>query len=698
MKNVFYILQRMSFVQNYIDPGTGGAVFGSLGPILAALGAFLIAMIAVFRHYISFFLSLLWRHKKISALILLILLAVILVSGYFILHKGDTEMRYKKVLVVGIDGLDPDICRERMAAGKMPHLRLLVDQGTFADLSVVNPAQSPVSWSCLGCGVNPGKHGVFDFIHRDPKTYMPRLSVCHPTKHGGSKMKDDMKGTPFWEYTTEAGIPTTVIRWPVSLPPERISGGLLAGLGVPDICGLLNSYRYYTTQPDTWDRSKNIVNVSCTGKTFSTKITGPAKSIGKKAEIDFTGEIASGSDAITFHIQGKDITVKEGEFSPWVELQYSVGLLKKVSAICTIYVTHIPDEAGGLLEFYISSPELDPRNPAIQISEPGEYVTQLSEDIGIFHTLGIPEDINAAKAGHLPLDAFFTQCRDIDEERMKMAKDALAQWKEGVLAVVFDSSDRWQHIGWRGKEIAEEKAGPGKYVHEYYDVYADKIFALVESVIDDDTAVLMFSDHGFTSFERAFNMNNWLVEHGYMTLTEESTGDASVLFKNVDWSRTKAYSLGFSSIYINMRGREGKGIVALKDATAMKNEIITRLEAYTDEETGLKPVEKVYDSSQIYFGDYSEDAPDMVVGFIPGYRMGWQTAIGGLADSVCYWEKSEWKGDHLVDAHYVSGTFLTTFPVIDRAPRTIDIAPTILALCGCDIPSQMDGVSLYKKK
>ncbi len=691
MKKIF----KFNFFCHYIDPGTGGVVFGSIGPFIAVAAGFLLAFLAIFRQYLKIMLYRIWKFKWL----VLILLIVLSIAMYFFLNTTQKKnMHFKKILVVGIDGLDPDICRELLQAGKMPNLQALISNGTFKDLQIINPAQSPVSWSCLACGVNPGKHGIFDFIHRDPKTYLPRLSICSPSSRGSTSLKNDLKAEPFWNYTSKAGIPTTIIRWPVTFPPERITGEMLSGLGVPDVCGMLNSYRFFTTQPEKWPESKSLKRIILSEKSFSGKIPGPKKSFGDNVEIEFTGEISPENSSVSFQIQNTNLIVKQGEFSPFINLNYKVGLLKKIKAICTIYVSKIPNNPDEPLELYFSSPEIDPRDPALKITEPPEFSKKLSKEIGTFHTLGIAEDINAAKVGHLPLNAFFEQCRTVDGERMKMLEYELSKFSSGVLAVVFDTSDRWQHIGWRGSALTPGKENQGPIVNEYYELYADKIFGKIREAIDSDTALIVFSDHGFTSFERAFNMNNWLVENGYMTIKGDLSEKDSALFKKVDWSRTKAYCLGFCDVYLNIKGREKNGIIDEKNAAALKNEISNRLKQFIDQDTKIAPVHEVYDANQIYFGEYQKDGPDLVVGFKPGYRMGWQTAIGGLADKICETEESEWKGDHLVDASFVSGTFLVNFPVISKQPRTVDIAPTILGLLGLNIPADMDGVSLWEKE
>jgi len=685
-------LFNFNFTCHYIDPGTGGVVFGSIGPFLAVIAGFLLAFLAFFRHHLKYFVLRLWSFKWL----LFILLIIISIATFFYFKPSKNNMHFKKILVIGIDGLDPDICRELIKSGKMPNLKKLISNGSFKDLEIINPAESPVSWSCLACGVNPGKHGIFDFIHRDPKTYLPRLSICTPESRGSSSMKNDLMAEPFWNYTSKAGIPTTVIRWPVTFPPARIKGNMLSGLGVPDICGMLNSYRFFTTHPAAWKESKNLKKIVLKNNTFTGKIPGPKKSIGKSVDIKFTGEILPDKSAISFQIQNTNFVVKQGTFSSFINLSYKVGLLKKVKAICTVYVNKIPKNPNEPLELYFSSPEIDPKNPALQITEPENFSKILAKEIGTYHTLGIAEDINAAKVKHLPLNAFFEQCKTVEAERMGMLEYELKRFSKGVLAVVFDTSDRWQHIGWRGSNLVPGKESQGAIVDEYYELYADKIFGKINEALDKDTALIVFSDHGFTSFERAFNMNNWLVENGYMTIKGDLSEEDSALFKKVDWNRTKAYSLGFCNIYLNLKGREENGIVNEKDAINLKSEIASRLKKFIDSETKKKIIHEVYDAAQIYFGKYQKDGPDLVIGFKPGYRMGWQTAIGGLADSICETEDSEWKGDHLVDASFVDGALLVNFPIISKIPKTIDIAPTILDLSGLSIPADMDGVSLWE--
>jgi predicted AlkP superfamily phosphohydrolase/phosphomutase len=377
-------------------------------------------------------------------------------------------------------------------------------------------------------------------------------------------------------------------------------------------------------------------------------------------------------------------------------LKYKVGLVKKISAICQLYLCSVPGATNAALEFYVSSPEINPNSPALPFTEPARYAQDLADAIGVYHTLGIPEDFNAAKSGHLPLEAFYNQCRAIEAERLKMFRYELNRFSNGVLAVVFDTSDRWQHLGWEPGEPGSIVTNFSPKVVEYYEQHADPLLGEISKVLDEDTALIVFSDHGFSSYSRSFNLNNWLVENGYMTVAPDADQENSALFKKVNWERTKAYSVGFTSIYLNRTGREGKGVVVPADADRLKQEIAQRLKQYVDPDTGVKPIEEVYDGMQLYYGDRVDEAPDLVIGLKPGYRMGWQTAIGAIGKAICEDNEDKWRGDHLIDAKFVPGIFLANIPMIDQSPRTIDLAPTILDCAGLKVPGDMDGISLRK--
>src|SRR5437763_3634329 len=152
-----------------------------------------------------------------------------------------------QVVVLGFDGADPNLLSQWMAAGKLPNLVRLAKTGTFKPLGTTNPPESPVAWASFATGLNPGGTGIFDFLRRDPQSYLPELSLVsrEPGKFlfglipiKAPKVTNERSGVPFYKVVADAGYKTTVIRMPLEFPPTTLPGGKLwAGLGVPDVRG-----------------------------------------------------------------------------------------------------------------------------------------------------------------------------------------------------------------------------------------------------------------------------------------------------------------------------------------------------------------------------------------------------------------------------------------------------------------------------
>jgi predicted AlkP superfamily phosphohydrolase/phosphomutase len=323
----------------------------------------------------------------------------------------------------------------------------------------------------------------------------------------------------------------------------------------------------------------------------------------------------------------------------------------------------------------------------------------LAGRIGRYYTLGIAEETDGLLDGALSDDGFIQQVFQLEEEREKMfwsEFDKFKQKNKVILAVVFDSSDRLQHTHWQETNL--EKGDPkityDKTLERYY-ANKDKFLGKVLNEIDDQTAVIILSDHGFTSFERGLNLNTWLKNNHYLTLTKEVTdADDGSLFKNVDWKKTKAYAVGFNAIYLNKKGREKEGIVENDEKVIA--EIVNKLESLIDEKTGKKVIYKAYRGKDIWQGKDLKNAPDVVIGYYPGYRTDWKTAIGGFTVEEITDNQKRWKGDHMVDKKFVPGVLLTNFPVEQDVIQQIDIAPTVYNLLDIEASENLfDGKSIY---
>jgi predicted AlkP superfamily phosphohydrolase/phosphomutase len=608
-----------------------------------------------------------------------------------------SDIRHAKVLVLGIDGISPDILEPLMEGGRAPHFAQLRETGAYWRVQTTTPSQSPVAWSTIATGANAGHHGVFDFLRRNPKKYLPELAILRVNPRNIAGRRSAMflpvrQGTPFWQVASEAGLPATVIRWPLTLPPEEVSGRMLAGLGVPDLKANLGRYTVYTTAEDfpTTDDPKGEVVRLEPGDTLSTEFQGPEGASPVPLSIAVDGDAA----AVVLTVGDQDVRLEEGTWSERVRLSFSLRLRKPVAGQCRFYLT-----SADPLKLYLSPVEVDPREPAFIITHPDGYAAELAAAIGDYHTLGMPEDTNALGDGVLDSEGFLALCDDVMAEREAMLWHELDRFEGGLLAFVFDTSDRIQHVFWGAHDPteADDPAFVERYRGAIQDFYCrmDALLGKVMERLDDETALVVLSDHGFSAFRRAVHLNSWLVENGYMTLKDSSERE-STLFRNVRWRKTRAYAVGFSSIYLNLRRREGRGVVHPRDAGALKQEIGEKLLALEDPQTGERVLEAVYRSEDVFHGPLAEDAPDLVVGFKPGYRTSWQTAIGGCPEGLIEDNDEAWCGDHLCDGSFVPGILFLDRPSDAASAHLRDVAPTVLRLLGLAPPQEMDGTPLVE--
>ncbi len=616
--------------------------------------------------------------------------------------------KYNRVILLGMDGLDPKILSSLMEQGKLPNFTELSQLGGFSPLATSNPAQSPVAWASIATGNNPGHHGIFDFLGRRVADYMPELAITrinHKNIFGKREAMflPVMHGNAFWDHTSENGIPSTILKWPMTFQPKQNKANLFAGLGVPDIKGGLGRYSFYTTKniDKNEEGIEKIIQVKRDGDKIKSYIAGPnITKLGKReeAKVDLVINIISGGSAIEMDINGKKFKVNKGEWSEWIEVKFKLGLMKTTTAIVKFHLR----EADPELELYITPVQINPKDPAFIISSPDDYIKELADEIGHFYTLGMPEDTKAVEEGRNTEEAFIAMCDEIVEEQEKMLWYELKRFKEGLLACAFFSTDRIQHIFWATRDTEHplyDREYAEKYGHvidEYY-IKMDRILGEVMKEVDDKTALVVFSDHGFSTFRSTVHINTWLVENGFMKLTQEVSKedkDGGALFKYVDWKNTSAYSLGFGSVYLNLKGRERDGTVEQgAEADSLADKIIGAMKEMKDPKDGKSIIKDVYKRSEIYSGDQAGNAADLIIGFQDGFRSSWQTAIGGAPFELVEDNLKKWSGDHIVDSSIVPGILLTNFKVTKENPHQMDIAPSVLSCFGL-AADDMEGKTL----
>lgn len=613
-----------------------------------------------------------------------------------------------RVIVLGMDGLDPVILESMMKSGELPHFSRLATQGYYSPLATSNPPESPVAWSCIATGSNPGQTDVFDFILRNPENYLPDLAILKTNPRNflggkGSMFLPVRNGTTFWEVVAEQGIPSTVVRWPITFPPKGGRSRVLSGLGVPDVKGGLGRYTFYTTReiPQDEEGGDKVVHVKRANGEIRTRIFGPlvAKLKGRKAcEIPVHIHIDPSAEKIDIRVGNRTYQVREGEWSDWVHLTFDIGFLKKVQGLCKFFLVGMQPE----FDLYLTPVQVDPREPCFPISNPDEYAAEMAKHIGDYYTLGMPEDTKALTEDRIGEEALLGMCDEIVTEQEKMLRYELERLKEGLLSFVFFTTDRIQHIFWVTRDPhhpLHSKPYAERFGHVIDDYYRrmDRILGEVLRHVDDRTGLIVCSDHGFNSFRRSVHLNRWFIDNGLMVLkgrVDPGDKEGGALFKYVDWERTKAYALGFGSIYLNRKGREGKGIVQPgSESYALAQGIKDELLKFKDTGTGNQVIQAVYERGEIYKGPYTERAPDLVVGFKPGYRMSWQTAIGGTPFELVEDNLKKWTGDHCMDPNAVPGIVLMNHRSKENRPTVMDIAPTVLEFFKIAQSHQMEGKS-----
>ncbi|MBL7196593.1 MAG: alkaline phosphatase family protein [Candidatus Omnitrophica bacterium] len=661
----------------YIDPGTGFVVATGGGLLIAFIIFFFATFLLFFKKIFKFFKD---NKKNTVILLLIIVIAVIILIGVF-MNKNTSDFD-KRIIILGLDGLSPDIIENLIEQGKLPHFAQLKQKGYYRHLSTTNPSQSPIAWSGFATGQNPGKHGLFDFIKRNPKDYMLEIAQ---TNIKGSKVKPVRTTKSFWHYTSQKKIPTVVIACPVTFPPDEIYGRMLSGMGVPDILGTQGTFTFYTTEHLKKDKDIG-------GKVFEIikkpmmrlKLIGPKTSSSKETNTTIPFVVQLKENSILIDVQNNHIELKEKQWSDWVSVEFKIGLFKKIKGILRFYLV----EKSPEFKLYISPINFDPRAPFFQISHPKGYSNELAREIGLYYTQGMPMDTWAVNEKRLSEEPFLELINDVYREKKAMLDYEMNKLEKGVLFCYFEDPDIIQHMFWRYRDPKHplyEKDAPQEY-KDMIDNWYQKMDALVGDVMqkmNQDDILIILSDHGFNTFRRAVHINSWLRENGYQKLKNPYSKVGRELFEDVDWRQTKAYAIGFGAIYINQIGRESQGIVKPGQETEeLKKEISEKIKQLRDDKYNSLVVNSVYTKEDIFWGPYSNQAPDLYLGFNIGYRASWQTAIGGAPEELIEDNLKKWSGSHLFDPKLIPGILFTNFKIDKKNPSIYDIVPTILKICG----------------
>lgn len=623
----------------------------------------------------------------------------------------------RKVLVLGIDGMDIRLTRHYMGKGLLPNIMKLVRKGGMTSLSTSFPPQSPVAWSNFITGAPSSVHGIYDFIHRDPQTMAPYFStskVIPPEKVlnigdwniplSKGRTESLRKGTPFWDYLARRDIPTTLFKMPINFPCSDIKGmRMVSGMGTPDLRGGYGNYTVFTTAPEKFKKDTSggrILKVKTKGEMLQAELPGPVNSLREnhpETSIPFLIWRDVKHSVVRLVIQDREFLLGQGEWTQWIPLSFPIMPLYNVSGIVKIYIKSVhPD-----LTIYVSPINIDPADPALPVVSTKEYGEDLVRKVGYFYTQGFPEDTKALSEGILNESEYLDLAHQIIRERINLLDFELKRFtrqETGLLFFYFSSLDQNCHMYYRLVDPAHPLYNPdlardfGDTIQRLY-IAMDGVIGEVMNqydINDPNNTIIIMSDHGFVSFRRQVNLNNWLYDNEFLGLTNTANIENDDYFGNVDWSKTAAYNLGINSIYLNVRDREVTGVVPPYRTKSLVKNISNKLVHLVDSVTGERAVSRVW-TVPPQEKKVNPHAPDLIVGWNEGYRTSWNSILGGMSKEIFSDNLDKWSGDHCVDPALVPAILISNRKIKEKRPALHDLTASVLREFNISQPDQMIG-------
>ncbi len=604
----------------------------------------------------------------------------------------------KRIIVLGIDGMDPQFLGRHWDS--LPNLNHLRQIGDFQPLATTVPPQSPVAWSTVMTGMDPGGDGMFDFILRNPKkmTLLSSMADVEPPSHTLSigpyvlplsKGHEErfLRGDAFWQILDKFGVPSIILRMPNNFPPLPSKSLTLSGMGTPDMRGTFGTFTYFTDDPLATAHEVSggvIVPIYVQNDRVSLVVGGPINTLRKdpaRSTVTLTMHRDPDNPAAVFEVQDQKFILRQGEWSGWIHVRFPIlPGIKTAAGMFRVYAKKLNPEC----QIYVSPVNIDPSSPELPISTPSSFSRDLASAIGPFYTQGIPEDTAALRSGVLSREEFEQQVSFVSDDEFRMFNHELGRFHRGVLFLHYGPVDQNSHVLW------------GTYESLLLKTY-EKVDAEVGYVMRTapDATLMVISDHGFTTFDRAVNLNTWLYKEGFLALDSPANLGASGMLAHVDWAHTQAYSLGLNSLYLNLAGRERNGIVPPSMRDQVAERIAQRLVTLRDPKNGSPAVFKVYRADQTYHGPEVSLAPDLIVGWQRGYRSSWETALGEIPATVIEDNKDEWRGDHCIAAELVPGVLLSNRKSKIGNPWLGDVPVTLLHEFGVPPGKGMRGRSIF---
>ncbi|MCC7417358.1 MAG: alkaline phosphatase family protein [Acidobacteria bacterium] len=656
----------------------------------------------------------------------------------------------RKLVVLGFDGLDPDLVARWIDAGTLPNMRAVAARGALRPLETAASGSPASAWASFATGVNPGRHDIYGLFARDPATYAPAFALVRrepgrfflqtiPTTPASAVSL--RRGTSFWVRAGETGVRSSILAVPGTYPPEPVPNGeLLSGFPIPDLLGGQGRFQYFGTDVQPGDEGRSDrggirTRLVFDGDSARADLMGPGDPIVQQALRERrAAPAAADADRIAIavlearetlrlpfaiHWNRKDraatvvigddsVLLRQGEWSRWIDLDFRANFLVTRHGMAQMYLARADSE----LNLYVTPINWKPDRPPMPMSSPASLSADLFERLGYYRTLARSEAAGALNDGLIDEQAFMDDLFRAFDDRAEMILQRIDNGQWDLLVGVVDSTDRVQHMMWRFLDRSHpryDKALAAKFGDAIERVYrrADDLVGEILARLDPDTPLLIVSDHGFHSFRQALDLDAWLEDQGFLARRPVPAplparggppGEGLDPARDtIDWTRTRAYAMGAGQIYLNLEGREPRGIVAPgAEARALEDDLASRLLALTDPKTGQRVVDGVYRAADMYSGPFAGHAPELQVGTADGYRVSRPAMRGEPSEGIIEANEEKWSGDHAgFDYRHTPGVLLSSRPLASDVPRIVDIAPTILRYFGIAAAAELDGRPLF---
>jgi predicted AlkP superfamily phosphohydrolase/phosphomutase len=531
----------------------------------------------------------------------------------------------------------------------------------------------------------------------------------------------------FSERVAKAGYSVLGLRPPLTFPARPMPWTrLLTGLGTPDLAGTNGAYAFYdsglTLAPEyTVFNGHHIHLDGGPGATaFDTVLEGPYDRRRKgprggfeKLTVPLRFERVLPHGPVTVILDRQSATVAEGEVTPFLRVTFHTKTVPSVALHGRVrFEVQVTSDVRPALKVLAEPVQIDPADPALPISTPPSFAAELEDEGGPYLTQGWLEPTFPLNDVLMAPETFAKHVYELmDRDHALLLGELMRPARRlpvpaRLVFHVFTETDRMQHCFWwlRDHEspyFDAQKAAWFDGKDPIREIYRrmDRVIADTVARLGPNDTLLVVSDHGFLSFRYGFNVNQWLVNEGYLVMKEGSGpvvgADLGQMFSEslstdaVDWSKTRAYALGLGQIYVNRKGREPQGIVDDDAVAPLVLEIRSKIVQFVDSKHGdAKPVRRAYDLRAEYGdGPAMAKASEIQLGFAENYRVSWQTAlmrdIRWKGTSPIDENTYAWSGDHCsTDRDLVHG-FLLTNRSLPAAPagrpyNVRDIAATVL--------------------